>query len=103
MLEGLRGCTAGWVDGWVWGGRRRAGQMGGWTDGQIGRYTGAWKDGLGWVVGSWFSGLQCSSGRPVSAFNRMITELIPRSALLPQVGPQSPVIPLLCCSDGALM
>ena len=35
----------------MWGGRRRAGQMGGWTDGQRGRYTGAWKDGLGWVVG----------------------------------------------------
>ena len=77
--------------------------MGGWTDGQIGRYTGAWKDGLGWMVGSWFSGLQYSSGRPVSAFNRMITEMIPRSALLPRVGPQSPVIPHLCCSDGALL
>lgn len=87
----------------MWGQKGRGGQMRGQTDGQTGRHTGTWKAGWGWMVGSWFSGLQYGSGGPVSAFNRMIAELIPRNALLPQVGPQSPVIPHPCFSDGALL
>lgn len=85
------------------GGRRGGvGQMLGQTDRQAG--TRARGRLVGADAGSWFSGLQYGSGGPVSAFNRMIAELIPRNALLPQVGPQSPVIPhSVLFSDGALL
>ena len=87
-----------WVGGWV-GEWTEGGQIDGQTDG----HTGRWKDGWGWMVGTQFSGLQYRSGRPVSTFNRMITELIPRNVLLPQVGPWSPVIAHVRFSDGALL
>lgn len=61
-LQGSGGC---WRDsedarlgGWMAGCGVEGGGLDRWVDGQRGRYTGAWKDGLGWVVGSWFSGLQ---------------------------------------------
>lgn len=67
--------------------------MRGQTDGQTGRHTGT--EGMGWA--GWLAAgslvfSRVSGGLSVSAFNRMIAELIPRNALLLR-WVLSPVIP----------